>query len=67
MDASHPLRQYRKREGISLQDLAERVGSTKSWLSRIEDGAQASPSLIRKLIAATDLAADDFLQSEPTE
>jgi len=69
MNASiHALRKYRDRQGITLETLAERVGCSKSWLSRIEAGIdQASPALIAKLRAETGLSADDFIPAEAAE
>jgi DNA-binding XRE family transcriptional regulator len=40
----HPLRTYRKKAGISLEQLGLTVGVTKGFLSKIESGHQA-PSL----------------------
>ena len=64
----HPLRHYRLRKGITLEALAQRVGTTRSWLSRIEGGKeQPSMSLVAKLKIVTNLSADDFLQIERAE
>lgn len=60
--SEHPLREYRKQRGLSLDLLAQRVGSTKSWLSRIEAGKERpSMALVEKLKAQTGLSADCFL------
>jgi transcriptional regulator with XRE-family HTH domain len=61
--STHALRRYRNETGRTLGELAAKVGTTKAWLSRIERGEQASPDLMRKLIAETGLSADDLLQS----
>lgn len=64
-DDIHPLRRYREKHGLTLEVLAERVGCSKSWLSRIEAGDdQASPALIAKLRAETKLPADIFIPAE---
>lgn len=62
--AHHPLKIYRQQHGITLADLADRVGSTKVSLSRIENRKQwPSLALIFKLKKATKgrVSADDFL------
>lgn len=62
MDASvHPVRAYRlaKKPHVKLEDLAERVGTTKANLSRIETGKQKlSEDLLPKLMAETGISAD---------
>lgn len=68
VDEVHALRRWRKENGISLAKLAEKVESTKSWLSRIEGGEQASAELISKLKAETGLSADHFIRAaEPAQ
>jgi transcriptional regulator with XRE-family HTH domain len=70
MSPLHPLRAYRQRIGESLAALAERVGTSKATLSRIETGKQnASLTLIAKLKAEAkgQLSADDFLHEEAAE
>lgn len=62
-DEIHALRRWRKENKISLAQLAEKVSSTKSWLSRIEGGEQASADLISKLKAETGLSADHFIRA----
>lgn len=49
------LKRIRKERGLTLQDLAERVGVTKSFLSQVENGA-ANPSFqtLRGLVEALD-------------
>ncbi len=59
----HPLKRYRLRSGLTLDALAQRAGTTKSWLSRIESGADIpSASLIRRLIDSSGgaLCANHF-------
>jgi len=61
MDARlHPLRAYRLGQDptITLEDLADRLGTTKASLSRIESGKQQlSEELLRKLVAETGISA----------
>lgn len=63
MDAlEHPVRAYRmgKAPRVRLEDLAERIGTTKANLSRIETGKQlltADTELLPKLVAETGIPA----------
>lgn len=61
----HPLRAYRIKTGLSLEDLANAAKTTKSTLSRIETGGiNPSLDLIARLKEATGgaVSADDFLR-----
>lgn len=66
----HPLRQWRTTHGITLAELAKRVGVTPSHLSEIERGRNApSLDLARRLSLQTadetgrfEVATDDFVQ-----
>jgi predicted transcriptional regulator len=62
--STHPLRQFRERRGVSLDHLAQMVGTSKASLSRIETGGQTpSLALVGSLISASggELSANDFL------
>ena len=63
----HPLREWRLRNGQSLDELSAIVGGiTKASLSRIETGEQnPSLDLIGRIVTATngEVSANDFLQS----
>jgi DNA-binding XRE family transcriptional regulator len=65
MANEHPLREYRKTAGLTLEALAEKADVTAPTLSRIETW-QAEPSLalISRLIKLSrgKLSADDFLE-----
>lgn len=66
----HPLTSYRKRAGLTLEAFAAKVGTTKSWLSRIEARvAMPSAALIEDIVAASDgeLDANDFFSAEAAE
>jgi transcriptional regulator with XRE-family HTH domain len=58
---AHPLRAYRLRQSppVTLKNLAERVGTTKATLSRIETGKHINMSkgLLEKVISETGLSA----------
>jgi len=58
--ATHPIRAYRRAQKppLRLEDLANRVGTTKANLSRIEGGKRKpSNKLLRKLVAETGIPA----------
>lgn len=63
----HPLKKYMKNEGIKNKDLADKVGTTPIYISRIK-GYQRYPGrkLLEKLVKETGLSADDFLFKTPT-
>lgn len=62
MSDDHPLKAYRKRMGLTLEDLAQQLNTSRSWLSRIENRKeQAGADTIAKLKRATGLSADDFI------
>ena len=48
----HPLRHYRERHNLRLQDLAGRAGMTPAGLSRIEGGITELPSCAALLLLA---------------
>ena len=59
--ADHPIRAFRKREKVSLQELGERVNRSKATLSRIESGKQSVPEdLLKPLADATGIAPADL-------
>lgn len=44
MEGSHPLKEWRAREGLRQEDAAERLGISKPTVSRLEKGRR-KPSL----------------------
>lgn len=63
---SHPLHLYRHRCGLTLAALADKSGTTKATLSRIETGKlMPGLPLARRLCAATGLPLDVLCQAEP--
>ena len=65
LEAKHPLLSYREMNGITLDEMAQRVNVSKATLSRVENWKQdPSLELIGRLKAATEgaVSADDFLQ-----
>ena len=64
----HPLRTYRARRGLTLEQLAIRASTTRATVSRIEAGLQKpSFELLRRLVEATDneVSADAILAAVP--
>lgn len=60
----HPLRKFRNKHGIGIDEMARRAGTSKASISRIENGSQwPSGGLLSRLIRATngEVTADDFL------
>jgi DNA-binding XRE family transcriptional regulator len=62
----HPLKEYRQRAGLSVSDLAEKVGVSRQSIFRIEAGDQTpSLDLVSRITRATGgkVTANDFLRS----
>lgn len=49
-----PLRKARKARGLTLEDVAAKVGTDTGNLSRIERGQQASKDMVDKLVKFFD-------------
>jgi transcriptional regulator with XRE-family HTH domain len=69
---THPLKHYRDKVKVTLEQLGERVGVSKSYLSKIERGRQIpSLSTAAKIEKATDGAVtpNDFVEASegPTD
>jgi transcriptional regulator with XRE-family HTH domain len=58
-----PLREYRKAAGVTLADLAPRVGVTEGQLSRIERFGGASLTTAAKIEELTGLSAASFVKA----
>ncbi|MES2602130.1 MAG: helix-turn-helix transcriptional regulator [Pseudomonadota bacterium] len=60
-NTQHPLRDWRRQNGITLQALAEKVGVTQSHLSEIENGNNdPSFGLAIKLSRETGISLASF-------
>jgi transcriptional regulator with XRE-family HTH domain len=67
---NHPLRQWRKANGLTLADLKEATGTSAAMLSCIERGRrQPSLKLAVKLSNATDgaVSVQNFAEPEGAE
>ena len=61
LDGVPPLRAWRRHRGLTLDDLAARVGVSKGYLSQIENGRKSGTlDLVRRLAAALDVTLDDL-------
>lgn len=59
------IREYRKKEGLNLRQLAERVGCTSSYISQVEKGhAVPSLSMVGKLAKALNINVIDLFNEE---
>lgn len=61
------VRQQRRRLGLTLDDLAARVGASKPYLSLIENGLQpgmVSDEKLRRIAQALGLDADELLAKQ---
>lgn len=58
------IQELRLKKGLSLSELAERAGVSKSYLSTIERDVQSNPSIqfLEKIGAVLNVSADSFLQ-----
>jgi transcriptional regulator with XRE-family HTH domain len=66
MAMMHPIKAYRRKHGLSLQVLAERVRTTRSTLSRVEAGLiKPSFDLLDRLTGATggEISADAIIEA----
>ncbi len=66
----HPLRKYRRENDLSLEVLAERVGTTRATISRIETLVrEPSAEMMRKISTATNGAVtpNDLLGASQPE
>jgi transcriptional regulator with XRE-family HTH domain len=62
---SHPLRAWRKKNGLTLTVLAERLDVTSSHLSEIENwNNEPSLDLVWRLHLATGLSMKSFVKTE---
>jgi transcriptional regulator with XRE-family HTH domain len=67
---NHPLRRFRERAGLTLEQLAILADTSAASLSRIETGQQfPSFGLISRLARVSNgkLCANDFMQREVSE
>ena len=62
VNSERPLRIWRKYRGLTLQELADQVGISKSYLSQIESGNRnGSTNVLKRIVAALNLSLDDII------
>lgn len=64
---THPLRAFRQKKGMSLEDVAASTGTSKAQLSRVENWRQdPTLELIRRLskLSGGKLKANDFVRQD---
>lgn len=60
---SEKIRQTRKKQRMTIEQLAEKAGCSKSYISQLENGAtKASVSMLGKLSEALNLPITDFFE-----
>jgi transcriptional regulator with XRE-family HTH domain len=68
MEMSEKVKSRRKKLGLTLKALAERVGCTDAYVSQIETGkAVPSISVLKKIAAALDVQVRDLLSDEQNQ
>jgi len=66
--AKTPLAFFRKKRGVSQDDLAKRAGITQGYLSEIEIGRKSGDvRTLRKLADALKVSLDSLVPDEPSE
>lgn len=60
------VQQLRLKRGMSLSELAEKAGVSKSYLSTIERDVQSNPSIqfLEKIASVLNVQTDTFLQPD---
>jgi DNA-binding XRE family transcriptional regulator len=62
LDGENPIRVWRKHRGLTQQELAERAGISKPYLSQIETGKRTGTAEVLAAIAdALDVTLDDVM------
>jgi len=62
------IREYRKRRGLTLRQLSEKVGCTHSYISQVEKGlAVPSLSMVGKLASALKISVIDLFNGLPDD
>jgi len=61
MENKTKLKEIRESKGISQRELARRVGTSSSLISRYEKGTSMTDETIKKMCKALEVNADYFL------
>lgn len=60
----NPLREFRRRENLTLQDVGATVGVTESQMSRIERKGTTKATVALRLAELTGLPAETFVRTD---
>ncbi len=60
----HAIRRYREQAGLGLVEFAEQVRLSHGYLSRIENGANASAPTLRRIAEALGVTVRDLVPAE---
>lgn len=67
LDGQHPIRVWREYRGLTQQELAEKAGISKPYLSQIEAGKRkGSTAVLSALANALGLTLDDLVDNGTT-
>ncbi len=62
LDGENPLRVWRRHRGLTQQQVADRAGISKSYLSQLESGKRrGTADVLARLAEALDVAIDDLI------
>ena len=61
MENKTKLKEIRESKGLSQRELARRIGSSSSLISRYEKGTSMTDETIKKMCKALEVNADYFL------
>lgn len=62
LDGENPLRVWRRYRDLTQQQVADRAGISKSYLSQLESGKRrGTPDVLARLAGALDVALDDLI------
>lgn len=68
MTFAHTIREFRNKKGWSVYDLAEKIGKTPGYISKIEArGEIPSPQIIIKLAELLGAKPEDLIQIAKSE
>lgn len=68
MELEHPLRRYRRENGLTLEQLAAKAKTSFVTISRIEGRRQqASHSLLIRISEATSIPIEDLVRASSAE
>ena len=58
------LKKIRIEKGLSQEDLAEKIGSTRQYISNVENGKTLSLKMIDKIVEALGIEAAELFETD---